>query len=299
MKSFLFALPIVAVLGIFTLPNSNDSNNGPILGLDSPPQQVIVPSEEPAWHDNHQMIAHALGEIDGYAETNCLEAFYASYDKGIRIFEADFQLTSDNHLVVRHDFEQISYYNLQQEVLNGDTSMDLERFVSEKIIHQYTSLTAKDLIALLVEHEDAYLVTDSKDLEPEIVQEQFRQLVDIVLETGNMTLFDRIIVQIYNEDMFTLVQEIYPFHHWIFTLYQLVNPDMKDVGAFCVEKGIEVVTMPHSSATTEKSNILHGYGLKVFTHTINEQSDVIHGKNNGVDGFYTDFLLPEDFYINS
>lgn len=248
------------------------------------------------WHEDYQMIAHALGVVDGNAETNSREAFLSTYEAGFRLFEADFQLTLDNYLVVRHDFEQISYANLKQTVLNGETRMNLDRFVIEKIIYDYHSLTVHDLVALLAEHDDAYLITDTKELDQAVVQEQFHQLVDAVYEWGDESLFQRIIVQIYYDEMYEMVREIHPFSQWIYTLYQQYDPNIEEIGRFCADHGIEVVTMPHGSATAEKSQILHGYGLKVFTHTINERSQLLEGKEMGVDGFYTDFLLADEYY---
>ena len=49
----------------------------------------------------------------------------------IKVMEADFNFTSDGILVVRHDFDQDSYYNLEQKV-NGSTQMNSSRFSSEK-----------------------------------------------------------------------------------------------------------------------------------------------------------------------
>lgn len=249
------------------------------------------------WYDTHYIVAHALGEIDGKTGSNSLEAFLSTYEKGVRVFEVDLQLTSDGHLVCRHDFDQNSYYVLIQSVLNGDTSMDLERFVNEKIMREYSSLTAEGLLNLLLTYDDAYIVTDTKDTDMEIVAEQFRQLVRLIEEIGDETLYDRVIVQVYNKEMYDVLSELYPFTHWIFTLYQIYQPDLEDIGAFCQENGIPVVTMPHESASLEKSEMLHGYGLKVYTHTVNLGKELIDGLEKGVDGFYSDFFTMDDYVV--
>lgn len=287
MKALLFAIPMMFSMNFHGAQEVN---------LAQAPVETMV--EQVVWHDEHQMIAHALGIVDGYAETNSLEAFHESYEKGIRVFEGDFQLTSDGVLVLRHDFEQTSYYTLNQPILNDTLWMDEEQFTNTLIQEKLTPLTAQELMTLLVEYEDAFLVTDTKDLEEEAIRAQFTQLVDCIYQTGDLSLFDRVIVQIYYEDMYDIVSEIYPFDHWIFTLYQIYNPDMHEIGEICVEKGIEVVTMPQSSARLDKSEILHSYGLKVFTHTVNKSYEVRYGLNNGISGFYTDSLLPKDYFMD-
>lgn len=288
MKPFLILLPTLMLSGCLNTPVEKptiilpDVESVPVEPNTNLPSSFPLKPEK--WHESHQMIAHALGEVDGYAETNSKEAFLSAYDKGFRIFEADLQLTTDEHLVVRHN----------QLVLNGSTKIDLDSFLQGQAFGKYTNMTAEDLVDLLVEHEDAYLVTDSKDVEPEIIQEQFRQLLDLIEATGDTSLYDRVIVQIYFEEMYELIYDLYPFEHWIFTLYQIYDPDLEEIGDFCAENAIEVVTMPYTTVTKEKSDILHSYDLKVYAHTINEHVEVLYGKSSGVDGFYTDFLAPDD-----
>lgn len=264
---------------------------------DFPEDEDVEEELSREWYDAHYIVAHALGEIGGKTGSNSLEAFLSTYEKGVRVFEVDLQLTSDGHLVCRHDFDQNSYYVLIQWVLNGDTSMDLERFVNEKIMREYSSLTAEGLLNLLLTYEDAYIVTDTKDTDMEIVAEQFRQLGSLIEKTGDETLYDRVIVQVYNTEMYDFLSELYPFSHWIFTLYQLYQPDLEEIGAFCQENGIAVVTMPYESASLEKSEILHSYGLKVYTHTINVGKELIDGLEKGIDGFYSDFFTMDDYVV--
>lgn len=296
------------------------------------------------WYDTvaGNVVAHALGQVDGRAETNSKEAFFYSYEQGMRVFEADFQLTSDEVLVVRHDFDQMSYYNLEQMVINQSTDMTVDRFTSELINLKYTPLTAEDLVYLFLEHGDTYLITDSKDTDLDIVQQQFRQLVDIVQKSETaffleeellegeseeedeevsenvedvpvdeedfsepvveetveiIPLLDRMVVQIYNQEMFHAVQEVYPFEHWVYTLYQTADPDFHEIGQFCSDNGIDVVTINYTVFTREKWDILNQYGIKVYVHTVNRLFDVYHAQYNGAHGFYSDILTPADVLL--
>ena len=92
--------------------------------------------EQTAWTEL-PIVAHALGTVEGRVETNSKDAFLESYEKGHRLFECDFQLTSDGKLVLRHDWEQISYYNLEQSFAGV---MDWETFMQTPIAYYYTPL---------------------------------------------------------------------------------------------------------------------------------------------------------------
>ncbi len=259
--------------------------------------EIEVEEELRPWYDYCTLIAHALGQIDGRTETNSLEAFLSSYESGIRAFEADFQMTSDGVLVVRHDFEQVSYWNLEQVVDEEAIVMDSARYVTEKINHKYTPLTAEDLLTLLMEREDAYLITDSKEVDKVTVTAQFTALVDIAEKLGCPEVLDRVVVQIYNQEMLDVVREVYPFEHWIFTLYMLTNPDLDEIGTFCVEEGIDVVTMDSSVFTTAKAAILNGYDLKIYVHTLNRLDEIYAARLNGGYGVYSDIISQEDLEL--
>lgn len=248
--------------------------------------------ESGEWYQNTRLIAHALGIVDNKAGTNSKEAFLQSYNSGFLVLEADFAVTRDGVLVVRHDFEQDSYYTLEQVVQNGDTSMDIERYRSEKICFRYTPLTAKDLLLLMADHDGIYIVTDTKDTDIPSVTRDFQLLVADANAIGRPDLLERFIVQIYNDEMLSVVKEVYPFQNWIYTLYQTKDPDYDRIADFCVQNGIDVVTMNYEVLTPERISAITSRGLSVFTHTVNS---VLHLKKYvemGVQGVYTDTIQP-------
>ena len=54
-------------------------------------------------------MAHALGGINGQAYTNSKEAIENSYKKGMKLFEVDIKLTSDEKLVCVHGWSKKDY----------------------------------------------------------------------------------------------------------------------------------------------------------------------------------------------
>lgn len=245
--------------------------------------------EQPWVWTDYPVFAHALGSVQGRANTNSKDAFLESYEAGQRVFEVDLQLTSDGALVARHDWEQISYYNLEQTYAGV---MDHAAFLASPICFYYTPLDIQGLMELLIQYPDAYLVTDSKDTDEQSVRAQLRNLKKAVEETGQPELWNRIIVQLYHQEMYNWVKEETPVSNFIFTLYQIENPNYYEIGAFCRERGIQVVTMAAERLSKERSDILHSYGCKVYLHTVNRLRQMLES-SWGADGFYSDCVTPE------
>ena len=240
------------------------------------------------WQSKNPLIAHALGEADGKIETNSKEAFLTSWQNGFRAVEADFTYTSDGTLVVRHDFEKDgSYYRLEIKP-SGSLVMDTKTFTSTPAVYEQTPMTAVDLLYLMQEYPDMYLITDTKTTDKAQVQKQFQDLVNIANNIGAPEVLQRIIPQLYNKEMLNWIKEIYPFENWIFTLYLYANPNYDDIANFCAANGIDTVTLHIDRAKKENISKLKAKGLKVYAHTVNRYRIFEDALAAGVDGIYTD-----------
>lgn len=244
------------------------------------------------WQEENPLIAHALGESDGKIETNSKEAFLEAWGSGFRALEVDFTYTSDGVLVARHDFEATgSYYRLEQEAV-APLVMDRDTFLNAKIVYDQTPLTAVDVLNLMVEYPDVYLITDTKNTDQATVQKQFGDLKKISQAIEHPEVMERIIPQLYNEEMYDWVMGIYPFKELIYTLYLNYYPDYPKIAAFCAEKGIGTVTIEAARVTKEITDTLHGKNIKVYAHTINRYKQFEELMALGVDGIYTDRIKP-------
>ena len=262
-----------------------------VLGLGA-----VQPAWAADWQTGNPLIAHALGEADGKIELNTKEAFIAAWENGFRVVEADFVYTSDNVLVLRHDFEKDgSYYRLEIEP-EGKLVMDSKTFKATPAVFEQTPLTAVDLISLMIEYPDVYLVTDTKSTDKATVQKQFRDLKQIAVNMGAPEVLERIIPQIYKKEMLGWVKEVHPFSDWIFTLYLIGNPDYKDIAKFCAENGIDTVTIHYNRATKANVETLKAKGLKVYVHTINRYLYMKEMLALGADGIYTDRIKPYELH---
>ncbi|CAH1223713.1 hypothetical protein PAECIP111893_05032 [Paenibacillus plantiphilus] len=238
------------------------------------------------------VVSHAGGQLDGVNYTNCREAFEQSYlGRGHRVFEADLELTSDDRLVVRQGWEAYLYRHLGQTPPEGAEEgkpLNLEQFRKLKIRDQYTPMTIDDLFQFMADHPDALLITDSKYTQPEIVEKQFRLLVEAAAPFGYNLLL-RVMPQLYNEAMYDLVDRIFPFPRYIYTLYQS-NASDEEVLAFVKEKGISIVAATPERGHSALAKKLKRIGSSLFIHTINDPAVVRERLRTNVEGFYTDTL---------
>lgn len=233
-------------------------------------------------------ITHAMGEINGMAYTNSLEAFLLHYENGQRFFETDFCLTSDGCLVARHDWE-----GGWQEGIDEKNVPTEETFLKAPFFGTYTPLSLKDIIRLMQKHEDMRIVTDTKDLEPALAREEISTLVRTAEEMNAAEVVERFVIQIYSIEMYQAIKEIYAFPDYIFTLYAIWNGDERKFTKycrFCRSNGIQTITMwdYRCRDNPELVKIADRYGISIYVHTVNDQETADEMFSLGVRGIYTD-----------
>ena len=248
------------------------------------------------WQTGNRLIAHALGEVNNKIETNSKEAFINAWENGFRVVEADFTYTSDGVLVVRHDFEKDGSYTRLEIPTAADKVMDSKTYMNTPAIFELTPLRAEDLLELMAEYPDMYVVTDTKNTDKKTVQKQFSDLKSIAKKMDNMEVLNRIIPQLYNKEMIKWIKEVYAFENWVFTLYLYNNPDYNDIANYCKNNGIQTVTLHIDRATKENVSKLKAKGLKVYAHTTNRYLTMKTLISIGVDGIYTDRIKPYELH---
>lgn len=108
--------------------------------------------------ENYKTIAHALGGIGDKTYLNSKESFLAGYQMGCRLFEVDLVKTSDNVWVCRHSW----YQSLGQWEGDEKKVLSSEEFLSRPIYGKYTPITFEDLLVLLSDYPDTFVMLDSK-----------------------------------------------------------------------------------------------------------------------------------------
>lgn len=238
------------------------------------------------------LIAHAMGGIDEVSYTNSKEGFDHALSQGSTVFEADFEFTSDEILILRHDWKN----KFEQDNFNEEAPT-YEEFMATPMLGKYTPLSFEDVLHLMDEHKEITLITDTKYSDKETVEKQFRFMLDKAKELDLTEVLDRMIVQIYTEEMLTVIHKLYPFQEYIFTLYQKFKTqkedlDLEEIAMFCNDNDIQIVTIPKKKVDEDVVEIMRNHGIEVYTHTVNSKKQYKKFVKMGVTGFYSDFLNP-------
>ena len=242
-------------------------------------------------------IAHAGGIIEDFSYTNSPEAIRLNYERGHRTFEIDMVLTSDNKVACIHDWD-VPF----QEGREVGIAPSSDVFLSYSIREKYTPILFEDLCRIMNEYPDMWLVTDSKYPAGEEIVLEFEEMVNVAKKLNLEHILDRIIVQIYNEDMYEIVMNVYPFRSWIFTLYQRWGggniEEFEKIARFCYKNNIQNITMGKARMSSEMNNeiiqISQKYKLDIYTHTVNDMDEAKNNFSLGVKGIYTDSIIPSD-----
>ncbi len=164
-------------------------------------------------YDHYGVLAHALGATrhgDGY--TNSREAFTYSYGRGFRVFEMDFVRLADGSAFASHDGME-PRFGLDRpfsQVTRGDLAS--RRFHSNG--HLYTPLFSDDVVRLMRQHPDMYLVLDTKESDVAIFR---RFLADA---GGDPAVMERVIPHVFDLFQLAAIQDLYPVHSYLVALYR-------------------------------------------------------------------------------
>jgi glycerophosphoryl diester phosphodiesterase len=236
------------------------------------------------------LIAHAGGALFGtdgeiIAYTNSLEAIEQNYRKGHRVFEIDFSLTKDGKLAAVHDWSH------GKEITQADW-IDIptnEEWKKEKIYGQYTPLDINDIITLMEKYKDLFIITDTKEIQGDIIARQFMEIYNTA-EQINIETLNRFIPQIYYPQMLKIIYDVYPFQNVIYTLYQSTQSDSEVLEFVRKHNSIYAITMWPNRATESFITELKNLNKLIYVHTVNRFEDAYQIIQGGISGLYTDYL---------
>lgn len=214
------------------------------------------------WYQKYHIIAHSLGGINGYAYTNSLESFENSYKNGIRVFDADLNVTLDGEYVLRHEWVDdmgIEYSTGLKPTYN--------EFMSKKIHSHYTPLSLKDFLNIMNHYSDIYVAYDAK----EDIVKMYSDLVSIAISENLQHVLDRIIVSFYKYEDYYKLKEIYPFKNYVIRHYENDPKNIDELINFCLENKIPVVNikMIYVNENDEWKKLIDN-GITVFAAIVND-----------------------------
>jgi len=230
-----------------------------------------------------RVIAHAGGTARGYNTTNSLEAVLQSIEAGHTLIELDMLITSDEKIVMVHDFG--SSWTKQYLGVEFDKRPTAEEYLSNKIHGMFTPMSFDMLTPILDEHPDVRIVTDCKENSLELLSLIARKYPDYI---------DNIVPQIYDYYQYEQVKRL-GYKDMIFTLYTMNYMDYGRLLAFVADKEIFAVTVGIGYAYEEVAYRLAADGVRVYMHPLNNFSDANALIEKGIYGVYSSTLVPDEF----
>jgi len=224
------------------------------------------------------LLAHAGGGIHGQIYTNSLEAIKASMQNGFRLIELDFELTSDGAVVLIHDWQETFVRLLN----NHSGPITLAEFTEKRHVSPLTLLTGDEFLSLLPTLEGFCVVSDAKFSNPKFLS---------WLKENSKEVTRRFIPQVYSEDEIALAQQ-YGFKKTIFTAYRSNMAD-RNIIALSAHDQLFAITADISRAASITLLLpLMKRRVPLFVNTVNSGIEALTWHGRGVEGIYTDCLVP-------
>ena len=251
------------------------------------------PSLQYAWADSNPWIMLAMGKIGTYNGTNSREAFAHNYEQGMRVFESDISLTSDNVPVACEDWKSFRRMTGLEDVDGG--ALDEETFLAAKIYGQYTPLSYEDIFGLLVSNTDMVLVLDVGNKDAAETKKAMQRFLKEA-EQFDASIFDRIVPQVMSEEALDVLLGL---HDWDSILLKLdstsIEASTKELVRHAFEKGIRIFAVDAYADDSYFIDSVHQMGGKVYLHYIDDAAlaDTIR-QTNGIDGFYTNSVATNE-----
>jgi glycerophosphoryl diester phosphodiesterase len=224
-------------------------------------------------------IAHAMGAVAGVVLTNSHEAFFENYKKGRRVFEADFAMTADGHVVLFHEKPA---FGMEIPVYLQSHS----QFMNFRYMGKYTPMDLRGLVSLLEKNPEMILVTDTK--------ESFDLIMYILEEISRQRpgLMGRIIPQVYSPGDYDRLISRFPAQEAIYSLYK--NEDISDdlvLAHVSTRPRITAVTVSPRRFNPSLARRLSDIDTYVYVHTLNEEATINKFIGQGAHGVYTDYYF--------
>lgn len=256
-------------------------------------EEIPVNTPEFTW-ENYNIITHALGGLDGYTYLDSKEGFIHYYDKGSRLFEVDLSQTSDGVWVCRHNWKE----SMGQWEGDKKKVLSSEEFLNTPIYGKYTPMSFEDLLKLLDEYPDAFVMLDSKQYSVRNYQrtlEDYAQYREIAIQAGLEHTLGQIIPQLYNSAMYSGTTLVYKFPAYLYSLWQEYSiEELTDIADFCQANQIQAVSLYWEYWSEDVQKIFDERDILVYIYTINEKEKARGYVEAGAKGICTDTLISEN-----
>ncbi len=256
------------------------------------------------WNHTYRVMAHAMGGIDNHDYTNSLDAFVQNYNEGTKLFEIDLERTEEGDIVLTHTWKDFRAMLEGYDGVENWSAFTNDEFKSAKIYGSYTTLSFADLLNIMEDLPDFYVIIDSKTFDTELTADMYNQAVAQIKEK-DPELLKRFVPQAYNPDVYEVVSG-YGFDKIIYTLYSIYDTgDPQKIYEFIKDNNIPVVVMHMDNDWAEKViTDIYSYAksqnyennFSIYIHTVNDPVQAVDVVNEyHFFGIYSDFISESEF----
>ena len=261
----------------------------------------ILECDTNAWYCKYMVECHGGGGIDGKINTNCLEGWYESYRRGIRLFDADINMTRDNKVVLCHSWEDnvertgerinrslainnITGYPRYICTYNPLSSLE---FKERKIFGRYTPMILEDMLEFMINHNDIFVVAHiNSDCN---ISETYNSIIETCIQMKGADLLDRIIMSVASEEEVFSIKRIRPNTELALRFYSDQGNYTRAL-KICVDNDIHVIMMAQKFVEPDVVNLFKSHGVHIFVGTIEYDSEFDYYIDMGCSGCVSDFL---------
>ena len=158
-------------------------------------------------------------------------------------------------------------------------------------------MTLEDLLELLNEYPDAFVMLDSKQYSVRNYQrtlEDYAEYREIAIKAGIENTLGQIIPEIYNSAMYSGTALLYRFPAYIYSLWQEYSEEeLENIAEFCKDNGIGAVTVYKDYWSEAVQKIFDEKEILVYIYTINDKEEARGYMQAGAAGICTDVLLAD------
>lgn len=254
------------------------------LPADIPPEAFCpVPAEAtdaPPPFETSRFVAHAGGSPYGLLQeeryTNTREAFEVSYANGFRTFELDLIRLADGEVVVAHDYHE-DEYGLAE---GSFPTLTRDELAGARWRDKYDLLFADDLVALMLEHPDIWVILDTK-------LGAHLEIAEHLVAQAPAEVLDRMVPHLASEEHAVALAALYPFPERMIAVYRWGGSDASQLERMA-RLGIDNIMMWWDSRWSEATQAaMDAAGHHVWVHTPDAPMVIDDFIDRGV-GVYSD-----------
>jgi glycerophosphoryl diester phosphodiesterase len=232
-------------------------------------------------------IAHASGGINGLTYLNSLEALNYNYDLGHRYFEVDFSWTSDNELVLIHDWK-LSYKRLFKN--ESEQAPTQAEFLKMKMAFNQTQLSLHQFALWMETHPEAILIADVKT-------DNIKGLKKLLVTIDSP--YERIIPQIYHPKNHNQLLKLgFAEKNIMYAMYRTMELTDEVLVYIKTKELFAISIQPEKDYFKRVLAEIGDSKTPIYSLTINDLEQFYQFKALGLDGTVTDFLYLKDNTIH-